>query len=101
VGTGFNQSLANVSGETDTFKAGESVFIAFEIKPGLAREALELDLVHDNNQEDKVPILTTRSATYIYWAIVQLSASAHPGIYQWAIYYLGSFTASITFQVVS
>ncbi len=100
VGTGFDQSRAAITGETDTFKAGEAVFVGFHTRTDVAKNVLSLQFVHSDNTTELVPILSSQSASYIYWAILQLSSTANTGVYQWVLYY-GSVAGRITFQVTS
>ncbi|HEY7350873.1 MAG TPA: protein kinase [Ktedonobacterales bacterium] len=100
VGAGFDSASAKILGETDTFKVGDTVYIAFSTGVDISTEKLELDLIH-NGSAEKIPNLQAPlTQANVYWSFAPISSTTTPGVYKWVVYYFGSADASITFQVV-
>ncbi len=99
VGLGIDIASSAILDETDTFKAGNTVFVVFTLGLADPLAALELDLIRSDGHEEEQSIVRTK-ASNVFWGSAPLAPTAQTGVYQWVVYYIGSAEASITFQVV-
>ncbi len=97
-GTGFDQNTGVVTGETGTFRVGQTAYVVFTVQTSDSSPQVILKLFLGDQLEDTSDTLAPDQGTHVYSRSVSLIAA---GKHKIEVDYNGAFEASITFDVTS